>query len=62
MFAVAVNGNAPLSIVIFEQQRIVHVDPGAPFIWASLATHIYPIASGLNVGNRVARQALADDP
>src|SRR5580704_3493371 len=33
------NGHAPLAIVIFKQQRIIHVDPGAPFVRASLAAH-----------------------
>src|SRR5580700_3464123 len=33
------NGNTPLAIVIFEQQRIIHVDPCAPFIRASRAAH-----------------------
>jgi len=37
------NGNAPLAIVICEQQRIFPVDPGAPFISSSVAAHTFDI-------------------
>jgi hypothetical protein len=33
------NGNAPLPIVIFEQQWIVFVDPGTPFTCPRRALH-----------------------
>ncbi len=32
MFVVAVRGDAPLTIVIVEQQRIIRVDPGTSFV------------------------------
>jgi hypothetical protein len=32
MFGIVVNGNAPLAIVIFEQQRIIHIHPGTSLV------------------------------
>ena len=39
VLSVAMNGNAPLPIVIFEQQWIVFVDPGTPFTCPRRALH-----------------------
>src|ERR1700681_641954 len=39
MFAVIMNGDTPLAIVILEQQRTIHAGPGTPLICQGCAAH-----------------------
>ncbi len=41
MLPVTMNGDTPLAIVIFEQQRIIRVDPGAPFIGRTVHKKVF---------------------
>ena len=41
MFAVTMSGNTRLTIVIFEQQRIIRVDPGASFIGRTVHKEVF---------------------
>lgn len=46
MFAVAVSGHTPLPIVILEQQRIIRVDPEAPFTLRRTGSRAFWIGFG----------------
>ena len=41
MLPVTMNGDTPLAIVILEQQRIICVDPGAPFIGRTVHKKVF---------------------
>ena len=41
MFVVAVRGDAPLAVMIFDQQHIVRVHPGASFISRTMHKEVF---------------------